>query len=138
MSNSVDCIEKYSYKGYQYKKAVRLSVDNDTVYVVTDCDEEMYGICIDICEITRTATVMPITNNFEGYLAASDQSIKIADKLDFDSNGMLIKVENGGKRMINVVALSDAFSIDLASDDSTRKGQYVMHFVKVSVYGNRL
>ncbi|QFP42523.1 hypothetical protein F9Y90_05340 (plasmid) [Borrelia miyamotoi] len=137
ISSSVDCIKKYPYKGYPYKRAVKLTVENGTVYVVADCDEEMYGICIDICEITHTATVIPITNNFEGYLAASDQSIKIADKLDFDSNGMLIKAGNGGKRMINAIALSDVFSIDLASDDSTRKGQYVLHFVQVSVYGNR-
>uniref|UniRef100_UPI0004658714 DUF228 domain-containing protein n=1 Tax=Borrelia hispanica TaxID=40835 RepID=UPI0004658714 len=78
-----------------------------------------------------------ITCNFCGYLAASDSSITVSNKLDFDSNGMIIKAESGGKKMINIVALSDVFTIDLAEDDSTRKGQYKVYFVKVAIYGNR-
>ncbi|AHH04250.1 MULTISPECIES: DUF228 domain-containing protein [Borrelia] len=137
ISSSVDTIEEYSYKGYPYKRAIKLSVENENVYVVSSNDEDMYGICIDVDESTGVASVIPITNNFEGYLSASDSSIKIADKLDFDSNGMLIKAGSGGKKMINAVALSEAFTIDLALEDATRKGQYQLHFVKASVYGNR-
>ncbi|WP_434757570.1 DUF228 domain-containing protein (plasmid) [Borrelia puertoricensis] len=137
ISSSVDIIGKYSYKGWPFKRAVKLAVENDSVYVVPSNDEDMYGICIDVDENTQVASVIPITNNFTGYLSASDSSIKIADKLDFDSNGMLIKAGSGGKKMMNIVALDDAFTIDLAPDDATRKGQYKLHFVEVTVYGNR-
>ncbi|ASJ27592.1 DUF228 domain-containing protein [Borrelia turicatae] len=137
ISSSVDIIKKYPYKGWPFKRAVKLSIESDAVYVIPSNDEDMYGICIDVDESTDTASVIPITNNFTGYLSASDASIKIADKLDFNSNGMLIKAGNGGKKMMNIVALDDAFTIDLAPDDATRKGQSKLHFVEVTVYGNR-
>uniref|UniRef100_UPI0004640AC2 DUF228 domain-containing protein n=1 Tax=Borrelia hispanica TaxID=40835 RepID=UPI0004640AC2 len=124
LSSSVDTIERYAYKEYPYKRAVKLKVEENSMYVVPSNDEDMYGVCIDVCENSNTALVIPITCNFCGYLAASDSSIKVSNKLDFDSNGMIIKAESGGKKMINIVALSDVFTIDLAEDDSTRKGQY--------------
>ncbi|AHH05755.1 DUF228 domain-containing protein (plasmid) [Borrelia miyamotoi] len=33
------------------------------------------------------ATIIPITNGFQGFLVAKDESIKRKDKLKFDSDG---------------------------------------------------
>lgn len=90
-------------------------------------EDDLYGICIDIDEFTSTATVLPITEEFTGYLVAKQNSgIKRKDKLKFDSNGELEKSSSNSK--INAVALSDAIELD-----SEKK----LCMVHVAIYGNK-
>ncbi|MCR8876861.1 DUF228 domain-containing protein, partial [Borreliella burgdorferi] len=68
--------------------------------------EDLYGICIDIDEFSKTATIVPITNNFEGYLVAKDSTVKVKDKLVFNKDGALEKVTGApNKATINATAL---------------------------------
>ncbi|WP_024654282.1 DUF228 domain-containing protein, partial [Borrelia persica] len=81
--------------GFPYKRAVKLKVSTekpDDIFVEVSDSQNMYGICIDINEHTNVATVIPITNNFEGYvITQSSSGINMGDKLDFNSNGEVIK-----------------------------------------------
>uniref|UniRef100_UPI00359C5CF1 DUF228 domain-containing protein n=1 Tax=Borreliella afzelii TaxID=29518 RepID=UPI00359C5CF1 len=89
--------------------------------------EDLYGICTDIDEFSKTATIVPITNNFEGYLVAKDAIPKTKDKLIFNKDGALEKVAGAAnKTTINAIALSDAKQI---SND--------VYLIKVAVFGNK-
>ncbi|WP_419250494.1 DUF228 domain-containing protein, partial [Borreliella afzelii] len=88
--------------------------------------EDLYGICTDIDEFSKTATIVPITNNFEGYLVAKDATPKAKDKLIFNKDGALEKITGANKTTINAIALSDAKQI---SND--------VYLVKVGVFGNK-
>ncbi len=70
-TSSKDQIENYPAKGYPYKRGVKLSFSVDgtsELEVKAGGGEDLYGICTDIDEYTGMATVIPITNNFTGYL----------------------------------------------------------------------
>ncbi|MCD2374556.1 DUF228 domain-containing protein, partial [Borreliella burgdorferi] len=96
-------------------------------YVEAGGGDDLYGICIDIDEFSKTATIVPITNNFEGYLVAKDSTLKTKDKLAFNKDGALEKVTGTpNKATINAIALSDAKQI---SND--------VHLIKVAVFGNK-
>ncbi|OJH14276.1 hypothetical protein ER70_09725, partial (plasmid) [Borreliella bissettiae] len=78
-------------------------------------------------EFSKTATIVPITNNFEGYLVAKDSTVKVKDKLVFNKDGALEKVTGTpNKATINATALSDAKQI---SNE--------VYLVKVAVFGNK-
>ncbi|AHH11671.1 DUF228 domain-containing protein (plasmid) [Borrelia coriaceae] len=130
-----DKLENYFFTGYPYKRGVKLVVDtvqnNQPHYephVEVGGEDDIYGICTDIDEFTNTATVIPITNNFQGYLIAKESSgIKRKDKLKFGTNGELEKdSSNNGK--INAMALSDVIELD------TEKKLCI---VNVAIYGNK-
>ncbi|AYE37106.1 hypothetical protein DB313_06275 (plasmid) [Borrelia turcica IST7] len=131
-----DKIENYFAKGYPYKRGVKLVVNkvdegqpakpHYEPHIEAGGGDDLYGICIDIDEYSQIATVLPITNNFQGYLVAKDSSIKRADKLCFNIDGELEK-STAGKANINAIALADA--IELVANKQ--------HVVKVAVIGNR-
>nr|AAU85908.1 hypothetical protein BGP058 [Borreliella bavariensis PBi] len=131
-TSSKDKIENYPAKGYPYKRGVKLSFSADgttELEVEAGGGEDLYGICVDIDEFSKTATVVPITNNFEGYLVAKENSVKAKDKLFFNKDGELEKINGSApqnKATINAIALSDAKKI---SND--------VFLVKVSVFGNK-
>lgn len=58
-------------------------------HVEAGAGEDLYGICTDIDEFSKTATIVPIVNNFEGYLVAKDSSAKAKDKLIFNKKTAL-------------------------------------------------
>ncbi|WP_418905239.1 DUF228 domain-containing protein (plasmid) [Borreliella finlandensis] len=128
-------LENHPFLGYPYKRGVKRVIqeaqENQIHYephVEAGGGEDLYGICIDIDEFSKTATIVPITNNFEGYLVAKDSSVKAKDKLVFNKDGALEKV-NGAQQnraTINAIALSDAKQI---SNDAC--------LVKVAVFGNK-
>ncbi|UPA18561.1 DUF228 domain-containing protein [Borrelia puertoricensis] len=129
-----DKLENYFFKGYPYKRGVKRVVDpfvegqpHYEPHVEAGGEDDLYGICIDVDEFTQTATVIPITNIFQGYLVAKDNSIKRKDKLKFNSNGQVEKNTSSNNK-INAVALSDSIEID--STDNL----YIVH---VAVYGNK-
>ncbi|AHH11409.1 DUF228 domain-containing protein (plasmid) [Borrelia coriaceae] len=130
-----DKLENYFFKGYPYKRGVKLVVnttsDNNPHYephVEVSGEDDLYGICTDIDEFTQTATVIPITNNFQEYLVAKDANIKRKDKVKFNSDGELEKV-NSSDGKINAMALSDAIELD-----DTEKKLCIVH---VAIYGNK-
>ncbi|UPA18479.1 DUF228 domain-containing protein (plasmid) [Borrelia puertoricensis] len=143
LSSSTDKLEEYQALGFPYKRAVKLKVETDTnkndgVQVEVSDGNNMYGICVDIDPYTNVATVIPITNNFEGYMIAQSTSINMGDKLDFNSNGEVIKSSNTSSVAINAVALSDVFTIQLTNDESKKSSdEYKLNLVKIALYGNK-
>ncbi|AEL19038.1 conserved hypothetical protein (plasmid) [Borreliella bissettiae DN127] len=129
-----DKLENHPFLGYPYKRGVKRVIqeaqDNQNHYephVEAGGGEDLYGICIDIDEFSKTATIVPITNNFEGYLVAKDATVKTKDKLVFNKDGALEKVTGApNKATINATALSDAKQI---SNE--------VYLVKVAVFGNK-
>ncbi len=78
-SSFTDKIEKDFYdlkNSFPYKSGVKLIPKENSIYVEVGADTDLYGICIDICEFSCIACVLPITNNFEGYLVTRNQNIK--------------------------------------------------------------
>ncbi|AMR76212.1 DUF228 domain-containing protein [Borrelia hermsii] len=125
-------LESHPSKGYPYKRGVKLvvnTVENNKPHyephVEAGGGDDLYGICTDIDDYTGIATVVPITEYFEGYLVAKDNSIKRKDKLKFNSNGELEKT-NGSSNNTNTVATSD--SIQLSNE---------LYMVGVVSYGNK-
>ncbi|MCD2379814.1 DUF228 domain-containing protein [Borreliella burgdorferi] len=133
-TSKFDKLENHPFLGYPYKRGVKRVIqeaqDNQSHYephVEAGGGEDLYGICIDIDEFSKTATIVPITNNFEGYLVAKDSTLKVKDKLVFNKDGALEKVTGAqNKATINAIALSDAKQI---SND--------VYLVKVAVFGNK-
>ncbi|WP_367604260.1 DUF228 domain-containing protein (plasmid) [Borreliella burgdorferi] len=133
-TSKFDKLENHPFLGYPYKRGVKRVIqeaqDNQSHYephVEAGGGEDLYGICIDIDEFSKTATIVPITNNFEGYLVAKDSTLKVKDKLVFNKDGALEKVTGApNKATINATALTDAKQI---SNE--------VYLVKVAVFGNK-
>ncbi|UPA18563.1 DUF228 domain-containing protein [Borrelia puertoricensis] len=130
IASSVDRLENHPIKGYPYKRGVKLSFeDGYEPCVEAGGGSDLYGICIDIDEFTGTATVMPITDNFTGYLVvkkSSQSSITPGVKVKFDTNGEIENDSGSGSRVINGTALSKAFKINEN-----------LYIALVSIFGNR-
>ncbi|ACN93452.1 conserved hypothetical protein (plasmid) [Borreliella finlandensis] len=134
-SSKFDKLENHPFLGYPYKRGVKRVIQEEKPneihyepHVEAGGEEDLYGICIDVDEFSKTATIVPITNNFEGYLVAKDSTVKVKDKLVFNKDGALEKVNGAppNKATINATALSDAKQI---SND--------VYLVKVAVFGNK-
>ncbi|MCD2332844.1 DUF228 domain-containing protein, partial [Borreliella americana] len=131
-TSSKDKIENYFAKGYPYKRGVKLSFSVDgalELEVEAGGGEDLYGICTDIDEFSNMATVIPITNNFTGYLTFKKpgSDIKPGDKLHFNQHGELEKdTTGGGDKSVNAIALS-----------KVQKLTEELYIGLVSVFGNR-
>ncbi|ACL34544.1 DUF228 domain-containing protein [Borreliella garinii] len=130
LTSSKDKIENYPAKGYPYKRGVKLSfsADGTTEFEVeAGGGEDLYGICTDIDEYTGMATVIPITNNFTGYLTfkKNGSGVNPGDKLHFNQHGELEKT-TGADKTINAIALS-----------KVQKLTEELFIVLASVFGNR-
>ncbi len=134
-TSKFDKLENHPFLGYPYKRGVKRVIqeaqDNQIHYephVEAGGEDDLYGICIDIDEFNKTATIVPIINNFEGYLVAKDSTLKVKDKLVFNKDGALEKVTGAppNKATINAIALPDAKQI---SND--------VYLIKVAVFGNK-
>ncbi|UGQ16792.1 DUF228 domain-containing protein [Borrelia sp. RT5S] len=99
--------ENYQAVDFCYKCGVKLVVgDGVGDRVARGGEEDLYGICIDYDEFTRTATVVSVASSFECVLLAS-QDVKSGDRLAFDESGVLKRVQSKGTYM-HALALSDA------------------------------
>ncbi|WP_418885653.1 DUF228 domain-containing protein [Borreliella tanukii] len=143
-SSYADKIEEYFYdpeKSFPYKRGVKLVPKENSLYVEISSDADIYGICVDVCEFSCTAYVLPITNNFEGYLVTRNPSIKAGEILDINNDGVIIKAGGGPPTYINAYALSDSFTINFKPEeeikDENRKQDYFINLVKVTIFGNR-
>ncbi|UPA12655.1 DUF228 domain-containing protein [Borrelia venezuelensis] len=102
-----DKLENYQAINFCYKRGVKLVIENGMAPRVA-CGglSDLYGICIDYDEATKTATVISTASSFECILL-SDSSIKAGDKLAFDDLGFLGKVVDSTP--VQAIALSDAY-----------------------------
>ncbi|ACK75373.1 DUF228 domain-containing protein [Borreliella burgdorferi] len=134
-TSKFDKLENHPFLGYPYKRGVKRVIQEEQEnqihyepHVEAGGGDDLYGICTDIDEFSKTATIVPITNNFEGYLVAKDSTLKVKDKLVFNKDGALEKVTGAppNKVTINAIALSDAKQI---SND--------VYLIKVAVFGNK-
>ncbi|WP_420025239.1 DUF228 domain-containing protein (plasmid) [Borreliella yangtzensis] len=132
-TSKFDKLENHPFLGYPYKRGLKRVIQETKEgephyesYVEAGGGEDLYGICADIDEFSKTATIVPITNNFEGYLVAKDATPKAKDKLVFNKDGALEKVSGGNKATVNAIALSDSKQIN---DD--------VYLIKVVVFGNK-
>ncbi|WP_420025400.1 DUF228 domain-containing protein [Borreliella valaisiana] len=132
-TSKYDKLENHPFMGYPYKRGVKRVIQEAKAnephyepYVEAGGGEDLYGICVDIDEFSKTASIVPITNNFEGYLVVKDATPKAKDKLFFNKDGVLEKVSGGNKATVNAIALSDSKQI---SND--------VYLIKVAVFGNR-
>ncbi|MCD2399571.1 DUF228 domain-containing protein [Borreliella burgdorferi] len=134
-TSKFDKLENHPFSGYPYKRGIKRVIQEEKAdqihyepHVEAGGEDDLYGICIDIDEFSKTATIVPITNNFEGYLVAKDSTLKVKDKLVFNKDGALEKVTGAppNKATINAIALSDAKQI---SND--------VFLIKVAVFGNK-
>ncbi|AHH05524.1 DUF228 domain-containing protein (plasmid) [Borrelia miyamotoi] len=130
ITSSVARVENFFFKGYPYKRGVKLSFDDDyEPHVEVGGGTDLYGICVDIDEFTSTASILPITNNFTGYLVVkkdSQSSITPGVKVKFNANGEIENDSGSSSRIINGVALSKAFKIN----DN-------LYIALVNIFGNR-
>ncbi|WP_417861769.1 DUF228 domain-containing protein (plasmid) [Borreliella americana] len=128
-TSSKNKIENYPAKGYPYKRGVKLSFGDGTTELEVEAGggEDLYGICIDIDEFSNVATVIPITNNFTGYLTfkKNENGVNPGDKLYFNQHGELEKV-TGTQKTINAIALSKVYKL---TED--------LFIVLASIFGNR-
>ncbi|MGF7102245.1 DUF228 domain-containing protein [Borreliella kurtenbachii] len=129
-TSSKDKIENYPAKGYPYKRGVKLSFGDGTTELEVEAGggDDLYGVCSDIDEFSGMATVIPITNNFTGYLTLKKEgqnSINPGDKLNFSQHGELEKI-TGAQKTVNAIALSKAHKL---TED--------LFIVLASVFGNR-
>ncbi|WP_418906059.1 DUF228 domain-containing protein [Borreliella carolinensis] len=129
-TSSKDKIENYPAKGYPYKRGVKLSFGDGTTELEVEAGggDDLYGVCSDIDEFSGMATVIPITNNFTGYLTLKkdgQNSVNPGDKLNFNQHGELEKA-TGGQKTVNAIALSKAHKL---TDE--------LFIVLASVFGNR-
>ncbi|AYE36822.1 hypothetical protein DB313_04810 (plasmid) [Borrelia turcica IST7] len=102
-----DKFENYQAVDFCYKSGVKLVVDDGLdARVARGGEGDLYGVCIDYDEFSRTATVVSIASSFECVLLASDD-VKAGDRLVFDELGVLKRVDNKNTYM-HAIALSDA------------------------------
>ncbi|WP_210360512.1 DUF228 domain-containing protein, partial [Borreliella garinii] len=130
-TSSKDKIENYPVKGYPYKRGVKLSFSSDgasELEVEAGGGDDLYGVCTDIDEFSGMATVIPITNNFTGYLTFKkngQNGVNPGDKLHFNEHGELEK-PTGQAKSVNAIALS-----------KVHKLTEELFIVLASVFGNR-
>ncbi|PRR32180.1 DUF228 domain-containing protein [Borreliella burgdorferi] len=146
-SSYTDKIEEYLYNpenSFPYKRGVKLVPKENSIYVEASADIDIYGICVDVCEFKCIAYVLPITNNFEGYLVTRNSNIKAGEILDIDDKGVIIKADGGRPTVINAYALSDAFTVNfMLKDENLDQTQYKtpkdcsINLVKVTIFGNK-
>ncbi|WP_418454080.1 DUF228 domain-containing protein [Borreliella lusitaniae] len=147
-SSFTDKIEEYFYdpeNSFPYKRGVKLVLKDNSIYVEPGADIDIYGICVDVCEFNSVAYVLPITNNFEGYLVTRNPHIKSGEILDISDKGVIIKAAGGPPTVINAYALSDSFRINFVPKDEDLnqteakkpKENYSINLIKVAIFGNR-
>ncbi|WP_210753265.1 DUF228 domain-containing protein [Borreliella valaisiana] len=147
-SSFTDKVEEYFYdpkKSFPYKRGVKFVPKENSIHVDVGASTDIYGICVDVCEFSCTAYVLPITNNFEGYLVTRNPNIKAGEILDINNSGVIIKADGESSIAINAYALSDSFTInfELEKGDLDQshiikpKENYSINLIKVAIFGNR-
>ncbi|ACN93547.1 DUF228 domain-containing protein (plasmid) [Borreliella finlandensis] len=102
-----DKFENYQALDFCYKYGVKLVVSGSNLQIAKGGGSDLYGICVDFDDFSRTGTVVPITCSFECVLITKDKTIKAEDKLIINSEGVLEK-SNKNASVIHALALGPA------------------------------
>ncbi|AWG43360.1 hypothetical protein CR532_05215 (plasmid) [Candidatus Borreliella tachyglossi] len=143
-TSRVDKLENYYAVGYPYKRGVKLVVNkieeipntkmHYEPHVEAGGGVDLYSICVDIDEFTHTATVVPITNNYEAYLVfvkgQDGGDVKAGTKLFFNEKGELQKITGENKQVVNAIALSAPYEIATLGDAK-------LYLIHATIFGNR-
>ncbi|WKC83076.1 DUF228 domain-containing protein (plasmid) [Borreliella spielmanii] len=106
-SSSADKFENYQAQDFCYKCGVKLVVNCSHLQIARGGGSDLYGVCVDFDDFSRTGTVVPMTCSFECILIAKEKTIKAGDKLIINSEGFLEKAfENAS--IIHALALGSA------------------------------
>ncbi|MBB6031885.1 hypothetical protein HNR35_000888 [Borreliella spielmanii] len=106
-SSSADKFENYQAQDFCYKCGVKLVVNGSHLQIARGGGSDLYGVCVDFDDFSRTGTVVPMTCSFECILIAKEKTIKAGDKLIINSEGFLEKAfENAS--IIHALALGSA------------------------------
>ncbi len=74
--SSADKFENYQAQDFCYKCGVKLIVNGSHLQIARGGGSDLYGVCVDFDDFSRTGTVVPITCSFECVLIAKDKTIK--------------------------------------------------------------
>lgn len=106
-SSSADKFENYQALDFCYKCGVKLIVNGSNLQIAKGGGSDLYGVCVDFDDFSRTGTVVPITCSFECVLITKDKTIKAEDKLIINSEGVLEKSSKNAS-VIHALALGPA------------------------------
>ncbi|AEL19587.1 DUF228 domain-containing protein [Borreliella bissettiae] len=103
-SSSADKFENYQALDFCYKCGVKLIVNGSHLQIARGGGNDLYGVCVDFDDFSKTGTVVPITCSFECVLITKDKTIKAEDKLIINSEGVLEKSSKNAS-IIHALAL---------------------------------
>ncbi|WP_210370823.1 DUF228 domain-containing protein [Borreliella garinii] len=106
-SSSADKFENYQAQDFCYKCGVKLIVNGSQLQIAKGGGSDLYGVCVDFDDFSRTGTVVPMSCSFECVLIAKDKTIKAEDKLIINSEGFLEKASKDAV-VIHALALGSA------------------------------
>ncbi|WPM06394.1 DUF228 domain-containing protein (plasmid) [Borreliella sinica] len=106
-SSSADKFENYQALDFCYKCGVKLIINGSHLQIARGGGSDLYGVCVDFDDFSRTGTVVPMTCSFECVLIAKDKTIKAEDKLIINSEGFLEKASQNAS-VIHALALGPA------------------------------
>ncbi|SCW38644.1 protein of unknown function [Borreliella japonica] len=106
-SSSADKFENYQALDFCYKCGVKLIVNGSHLQIARGGGSDLYGVCVDFDDFSRTGTVVPMTCSFECVLIAKDKTIKAEDKLIINQEGFLEKASQKAS-VIHALALGSA------------------------------
>ncbi|WNY65466.1 DUF228 domain-containing protein [Borreliella carolinensis] len=103
-SSSADKFENYQALDFCYKCGVKLIVNGSHLQIARGGGSDLYGVCVDFDDFSKTGTVVPITCSFECVLITKDKTIKAEDKLIINGEGVLEKSSKNAS-IIHALAL---------------------------------
>ncbi|MGF7101991.1 DUF228 domain-containing protein [Borreliella kurtenbachii] len=106
-SSPADKFENYQALDFCYKCGVKLIVNGSHLQIARGGGSDLYGVCVDFDDFSKTGTVVPITCSFECVLITKDKTIKAEDKLIINSEGVLEKSSKNAS-VIHALALGPA------------------------------
>ncbi|MBB6208356.1 DUF228 domain-containing protein [Borreliella lanei] len=106
-SSPADKFENYQAQDFCYKCGVKLIVNGSHLQIARGGGKDLYGVCVDFDDFSRTGTVVPITCSFECVLITKDKTIKASDELIINSEGVLEKSSKNAA-VIHALALGPA------------------------------
>ncbi|WNY66362.1 DUF228 domain-containing protein (plasmid) [Borreliella andersonii] len=106
-SSPADKFENYQAQDFCYKCGVKLIVNGSNLQIARGGGSDLYGVCVDFDDFSRTGAVVPITCSFECVLITKDKTIKAEDKLIINSEGVLEKSSKNAT-IIHALALGPA------------------------------
>ncbi|WNY69148.1 DUF228 domain-containing protein [Borreliella lusitaniae] len=106
-SSPADKFENFQAQDFCYKCGVKLTLSGSNLQIARGGSSDLYGVCVDFDDFSKTGTVIPISCSFECVLIAKDKTIKAEDQLIINSEGFLEKAGENAS-VIHALALGAA------------------------------